>query len=228
MSYYPPPGQPGPEGYPTLGYNAGAFVPNPRPTSVTLISIFAIVLGSLGLLCGGIGLVFQAVMLASGGRNPFMPTLPPMNDPALQIYNIATSVVSLLIAAVLLGTGIGGLKLRPRARRTMLGLSVFILLWATAITVVQVVWAGPKTMEYSHQYQSQMRAPAPAVSAGFELGMQIGGAVAGWVAWCALPVCALIFWRSARVVTAFEQPQPPMATTVDPNWPQPPGAQPGF
>ncbi|HEY2584192.1 MAG TPA: hypothetical protein VGI81_00345 [Tepidisphaeraceae bacterium] len=226
MSEYPPPVGPG--DYPTIGYNAGGFVANPRPTSVTMISIFAIVLGSLWLFCGAIGLVMQALIATSGGRNPLMPNLPAMTDLALQVYNVATGVVTLIIAAVLLGAGIGGLKLRPLARRTMLGLSVVILAWATAITVVQIVWVGPKTIEYSHRSQAQMGSPAPALSAGVESGMQIGGAVLGWVIWCTLPVCTLIFWRSARVAAAFEQPPPPMATAVDPNWPRPPNSQTGF
>lgn len=224
MSADPPQGY-----YPAIEYNAGAFVPNPRPASVTVISIFAIVLGSLALFCGAIGLVMQALMAASGGRNPFMPNLPVMNEPGLIVYQIVNSVVDLLIAGALLAAGIGGLKLRPLARRVMIALSVFILVWATVITVVQVVWVGPKTLAYQHQLQAQMgtSAPAAAMSAGFETGIQIGGAIVGWVIWCALPVCTLIFWRSARVIAAFEEPKPPIATATDPNWSQPPGSQPG-
>lgn len=227
MSYYPPPGPPG--DYPTIGYSAGAFVPNPRPASVTVISIFAIVLGSLWLLCGAFGLVVQSMMMASGGRNPFMPSMPVMDDKGLLVYQFINGVVDFAVAAVLVAAGIGGLKLRPLARSAMLSLSVFILGWATLNAVVKIVWVAPKTIEYSHRIQGQMGTGSPAaMPAGFETGMQVGAVVVGWVVWCVLPICALIFWRSSRVVAAFEQPPPPFATRDDPNWPQPPNPQPGY
>lgn len=227
MSAYPPPDDAG--NFPVVGYHRGFDQPNPRPTSVTVISIFAIILGSLGLLCNAIGLVTQALMIASGGRNPFMPNLPAMSDTAVSAYGAATSVVNLIISAILLAAGIGGMKLRPLARRAMVALSVFVLGWATVITVVQIVWVRPRTIEYSHQMQARMGTPnAAAVPKGVESGIQIGGAIIGWILWCALPVCVLAFWRSARVIAAFEQPQPPMATPTDPNWPTPSAPQTGL
>jgi hypothetical protein len=216
MSQYPQAETPG--SYPLAGYSADGFVPNRTPTAVIIISIFAIVLGSLGLLCGAIGLATEALTAASGGRNPFMPNLPAMDDTALRIYQIANSAVNLILSGVLLGAGIGGLRLRPLARRAMLGLSVFILVWATAASVLQAVWAGPKQLEYSHRLQAQLGAPTPtALSGNFEAGAQVGGVVILWVVWCALPICVLVFWRSERVVAAFETPLPPLATPADPH-----------
>jgi hypothetical protein len=219
MSQYP--GNVGEGGYP-LNYNTGAYTPGAKPASVTVICIFAIILGSLGLLCGGFGLVTQLLMLASGGRNPFMPSLPMMTDSAVIVYGVITGIVNILIAAALLAAGIGGLKLMPLARRAMVKLSIFILVWATAMTIVQITWIGPRTIALSQRMQARMGAPAnPALVGNFQTVAQAIGALIGWVLWCALPVCVLIFWRSPRVVAAFEGPagQPPSGQM----WPPPPG-----
>lgn len=231
MSQYP--GNPG--GYP-IDYNAGAFVPKPRPTSVTVIAVFAIVIGSLFLLCGAAALVGQVIMLGTNGQNPFLPStlsgqaalVKP--ETAVTVYGVITGIVNLLIAAAMLAFGIGGIKLRPFARRGMIGLSVFIICWATLLTILQIAWVGPRTLEYSHRLQAQMPGPKPpAAFANIEQGAQWVGGVLMWVAWCALPVCVLIFWRSPRVVSAFEdQAIPPMGGMgANPMWPPAPGQPPG-
>lgn len=229
MSQYP--GDPV-GGYP-IDYSTGAFVPSPRPTSVTVISIFAIILGSLFLLCGGAGVVFQLMVLLSGGRNPFMPgtvggpAAVIRTDTATTVYGVITGVINLLIAAAMLAIGIGGLKLRPWARRAMVPFALFIICWATLLTIVQIAWIGPRTIAYAQQMQSQMRAPPnPALTGDFAMLMQVIGGIVGWVCWCALPVCALIFWRRPAVVSAFEgsPAQPPdVPSPFGTTWPPPPG-----
>lgn len=214
--------------YDPIAYNSGVYQPNPRPTSITVISIFAIVLGSLGLLCGGVGLVGQLMMLASGGRNPFLRAAPPLHDSALTGYNIVNSLINLILSAGFVGAGIGGLKLWPPARRALLALSIFVIFFATVTLVVQLVWVGPRTLEYAHQIQRQLGQPAPPSFVGDaqKIG-QVVGAFIGWVLWCALPVCVLIFWRSARVIAAFEpESLPPPGTTPGSTWP-PASAPPG-
>jgi hypothetical protein len=220
MTQYP---MQGGAGYDPLSYNSGVYQPSPRPTSVTVISVFAIVLGSLGLFCGGIALVLQILMLASGGRNPFMPTLPPMNDPAVATYGVVSGLISFVIAGSFLAAGIGGLKLRPLARRGMIGLSIFVMFFATITLVAQLVWVGPRTIEYSNRVQKHLKGPTPpAVVGEFQKAGQVVGAFIGWVVWCALPVCVLIFWRSPRVVSAFEGELPPqMGVAGGATWPPP-------
>jgi hypothetical protein len=211
-----------------IAYNSGVYQPSPRPTSVTVISIFAIVLGSLGLLCGGVRLVMQLMMLASGGRNPFAPGVPPLHDSALTGYNTVNSLISLILSCGFVGAGIGGLKLWPPARRGLIGLSIFVIFFATITLVVQLLWVGPRTLEYTHQIQRHLGQPAPPPFVGDAQKIaQVVGAFIGWVLWCALPVCVLIFWRSPRVIAAFEPGSlPPPGTVPGSTWP-PTSAPPG-
>jgi hypothetical protein len=212
-------------GYP-INYNSGAFAPHPRPTSVSVISIFAIVLGSLGLMCNAISLVVQAILLTMHGGNPAFHAFAPMhNDSAVNAHNFVTGVISLLIAGALLAAGIGGLNLKPIARRGMLQLSVFIIFWATLTVIVQIAWLGPHTLARAQRLQaSTTTSSAVAYKTGGEIGVVLG-ALFGWILFCALPICVLIFWRSPTVVSAFENAslQPPAGTPSAPNWPPPPG-----
>jgi hypothetical protein len=215
--------------YDPIAYNSGVYQPNPRPTSVTVISIISIVIGSLFLFCNALGLIGQLLMLASGGRNPFLRSAPPMNNAAVTAYGVVISVINLLIAGAFLFAGIGGLKLWPSARRGLIALSVFVVFYATLALVVQLVWVGPRTLEYSHRIQRQLHqtTPTPMVD-DFQKTAQVVGAFIGWVIWCAVPVCVLIFWRSPQVISAFEPGSlPPPGTMPGSTWPptsSPPGS----
>ena len=188
---------------------AGGYVPpfasvvSPRPGAITVLSILAIIFGSLGLLCGGLGLVSQLMMLAMGGRNPFMPQLPASNF-AVTAYGAFAVFVALVLSAVLLIGGIGGLKLRPWARRMMIVWSVVTIAWATINLVITLVWINPIAAEYARQVQLRLNPQTAKTMTTMLAPIQTVSAVIRWLLTCVLPVCFLILWRSPKVVAAFE------------------------
>lgn len=204
MTAYPQP--PDPYGaYPQVNY--ATPIPRPRPTSVTVMSILAIIFGSLGLICGVTGLASQLALLAMGGRNPFAPNVPVMNNTGVVAYGAVAGIVRLAFSGVLLAGGIGGLRLRRWARPAMIRWSVALIGWATINLVILLVWVNPVTVQYFRNTQLQGN-PQAAKMMGSMMGpMQAASAVVGWVFECALPVCFLIFWRSPKVVAAFESPE---------------------
>jgi len=214
MTQYQPPFQP--------DYRAYVPAPSLRPASVTALSIISIVLGSLGLFCGTSGLVMQILMLASGGKNPFTPNAPAMTNQAIVVYGAIDSVLTLVLSGMLLGGGIGGLKLKAVARRMMIGLSVAMIVWATLQLVLKIAWVIPATADSLKRMQVQMD-PNSAKVVGSMMGtMQVVAACIAWIFWLILPTCFLILWRSPRVVSAFESGGVVPGPTLPPPFPGPP------
>ena len=197
MSQYQPPFQPDYASY-------GMVPPNPRPTSVTALSITAIIVGSLGLLCGAFGALAQVMTLAMGGKNPMAPNLPAATSQGVNAYGAFASVVLLGLAGALLAGGIGGLKLRPWARRLMIQLAVVTLVWATFQLIMQVAWVIPETASRVAQIQAQMDPQSAKLISGMMGPFQYGVAFISWIIWCILPTFFLTLWRSPTVIQAFD------------------------
>jgi hypothetical protein len=206
MSELPPISPPYP---PTHNYYYPPPPPQPLPGSIKSLSIVAIVLGSLFLLCDCMGLANAVFMLAMQGKNPFLPNAPVINQPAVQAFLAADSLIKLALAGLLLAGGIGGLRVARWARSTLIWWSIAALIWSSISVVVQVAWTVPVTIEHTSRVQSQMN---PQISQqnlhAVMLASGIATAVIGWAFWCALPVCFLLLWRSPSVRAAFEQTQP--------------------
>ena len=208
MSHYPDPNAyPGgyPQGYdPNLQYASPGMRPPPaRSTSVTVIGIIAIILGSLGVLCGGFGLATNLFMAANGGRNPFAPDGGPASgapavDGRVAVYNVVSAAVSLVLSIVLLAGGIGAMKLSRWARKTLMAYAVITIVVTVVNTVLAIAWVGPAQM--AAVKQSQPGNPVLSMSGPILIGAAIFGLVFG----CALPVCILIFWSRPNVKAAFE------------------------
>jgi len=174
-----------------------------RPGAVTVMSILAIIFGSLGVLCGLTALASQLAMLAMGGRNPFTPNMPVMNNTGVVAYGAVAGVVRLLFSAVLLAGGIGALKLRPWARRALIWWSFALIVWATINLAIVLAWVNPITADFVRKTQLQTN-PQAAKMMGSMMGpLQVVTAFIGWGLELILPVCFLILWRSPRVVAAF-------------------------
>ena len=186
-----------------MNYSSGPS-PSPRPTSVTVLSIFAIIIGSLFLLCNALAMLGQLMMIGTGGKNPFAPNLPAMNNQAINGYNAVVALVNLILSGVLLAGGIGGLGLRSWARRAMISWSIAVFVWATLTLILQLAWVVPVTAEFNQQVQAQMNPQAAQAMSSFQKPLLMGGAVFGWFIWCILPACFLLTWRSPRVVGAFQ------------------------
>ena len=179
--------------------------PIPRPPGVIMVlAIIGIIEGSLGVLCGAVGLASQALLLTTGGRNPFAPSVPIAHNPAVSAYAIARSIVDLAICIALLVLSIAAVKLLPWARRNMIRWAIVAIPVATIELVIQLAWIGPATAVMMRQTQSRIN-PAAGQAMGSMIGVaQAVTAVVMWLIVCALPVLVLLLWRSPEVVGAFE------------------------
>ncbi|HSZ55400.1 MAG TPA: hypothetical protein VK797_07060 [Tepidisphaeraceae bacterium] len=198
MSQLPPTSPP----YPPL---QEYYAPPPLPGSIKSLSIVAIVLGSLFLLCDCMGLAGATLMLATGGKNPMVPSAPVVNQPGAQAFAAADSLIKLALAGWLLAGGIGGLRQARWARPAMLWWSVAALVWASASLMIQLTWTVPASVENATRIQSQTNAQLPQNFHGIVSASAILSVVIAWAFWCALPVCFLLLWRSPQVRAAFEQ-----------------------
>ena len=202
---------------PNLQY--ASYPPNPRPGSVTALSIIAIILGSIFVLCGGFGLLGQIFMLAMAGKNPFFPAGPKLPTPLIA-YQALSSAITLLLAIVLLIGGIGGLKLWPAARRIMIYWSMAMIAWGTINLIVQLVWVVPESAQANAQFQAGVNPRMAGQMSSLIKPLQIGAALVVWILSCILPVCFLTLWRRPQVVASFE------GATLPPAAPPYPGGNP--
>jgi hypothetical protein len=210
MSNLPPPTYPP---YPPADYYGQP--PTPIPASIKSLSIIAIVLASLFLLCDCMGLAGAGMMLATRGKNPLVPNAPVVREPGVQAFMAADSLIKLVLAGVLLAGGIGGLRLARWARQGMRWWSVAALVWCTASLLIQLTWTVPASVAHATQAQSQMHTQMPTNMQGFVSASAIISVTIAWAFWCAPAICFLLLWRSPQVVEAFQQtpPHPPTAGT---------------
>lgn len=168
-----------------------------KPASVTVLSILAIVWGGLGMLCGVVGTIGMLASVA-GGRIGSASSRQVIvhHDPgqAVTMYREIAPIVGLAMAVILLAIGIGGLMLRPWARRLAMPWSIIEIIWACI-----VVYCTMNLVDMSAIGGGRQQLNPVAVRAGF-----IGGAVAVGLLDCILPACFLIFWNRPHVKAAFD------------------------
>ena len=148
---------------------------NPRPTSVTVIAVIGIVLGSLGLL----GQLCGIIMLTGFRSNPaFRDGLGALPMP----WVFTSSVLAIGLILVLLIASIQALKLAPWARKGLIayaGSTVFLGVINLIITVVYT-------------------------SSSANAAQQMVGTVFGFIIGMGWAGCILYFMSRPHVVAAFE------------------------
>jgi hypothetical protein len=212
MSQFPPPEpfQP-PQSFP----HAYPVFPPPRPGVVGGLAVTGIVLGSLGLLCNGLGLISELTLMTLG-HNPFAPNAPVMHDPAINGFGVVSVVVSLILSGALLTFSIGALNLKASAHTGLMRWSLFTLVWATVVLVVQILWVMPATADFFLKNPPPGSRGIPQGMAGSIKVLQTGGAVFVWILWCTMPVLFLLLWRTPRVLAAFGKVSTPPAHPAGP------------
>jgi pheromone shutdown protein TraB len=118
-----------------------------RPTAVTVIGIFGIVLGLLSLCCnliglGAAGLLSQFAELAQqSGDQP--PELQPMlENPALMRYTTVSAVVGLMLSVWQVIASILLLGMKPIGYTLMLANAGVWVAWTIVSTIVGVTMVG--------------------------------------------------------------------------------------
>ena len=193
-----PPGAPQPMPY-YSGYQPGPA----RPKSISVIAIFAIVLSTLGCLCGGIGLIFSAVALSSTS-NVFARTMQNQSD-FQKAWDIIQPFASLALSVVLLVGGIGAVQVREWARTLLVRWSPIQIGFQLINGAIHLYFVSERMPMLR---QTRLRNATPAFAGGYAVG-QVIGVLAMVVLLCILPICILNYWRRPEVVEAFNAPQFP-------------------
>lgn len=188
MSYDLPPSPPLPYPMPSVPQ------PGRRPTSVTVISIIAIIWGSLAVL-GGLCSIPQ-YMGVRFGPNPVADAIN--SDPVVVGFNISAMAVAVVLGIMMLAGGIAALSLKPIGR----GLLIVYAIAQIAVSIVSVPVQA--AIVYPHMMaavQSKTGASSPIVAGmriGFGAGLVFGLITLAW------PIVILIFMSRPHVKAAFE------------------------
>ena len=195
MSQYPAPGFPPQQ----PGYYAPYGQPQVplRPTAVTVLAIFGIIFGALGVLCKPVALAGMFV--------PQPPGANPVVDMQRQMlgWNVASTVVGVAISILLLAGSIGSLNLKTWARPAMLAYAGLAVLMTLVNLVVTLVWIVP-AMKQMQQQMPQQGAPASAAAimqAAGTVGAVVGAALA-----LIFPALLAYFYTRPNVKAAFGAP----------------------
>jgi hypothetical protein len=185
-----------------VGYGA----PTPgRPKSISVISVFAIVVGSISCLCGAGGLIIAAIALGSSGSGMLAQSVESQ-PAAMKAWDIVQPLVGLALGIVLLFGGVGGVQGRAWARRLLVKWSPVAIVFQIFNGILHLYFALTFTIPQMRQDQ-QIRGAAPGIITGVAVG-QVVGIVGVVVLFCILPICILVYWKRPYVVGAFEARQP--------------------
>jgi len=199
------PPTPPPQG---LGYYP-ATVTRPLPASIMVISIFAIVIGALTVLCDGMTTLSTVIFLfvsksaALAQQNQFQ-TVP------MKVISIVQLIIGFALGGVLLAGGIGGVQVRAWARKLLIRWAATNIVYQLLTGAIGLYFALAVTMPAMQQQFNKQPAKQPMppgmitfISAGSVLTVVISALVL-----CILPICILIFWRRPNVIEAFESRTP--------------------
>ena len=210
MSQFPPPPSPF---QPDYGLPDAYGRPAPeKPGIVSGLAVTGIILGSLGILCNGLGLL-GGIFVALMGKSPMFANTPMPADPAINAFGIANSAIDLVICIALLALCIAAYNLKPFAHSALMRWAIVAIIWATVAFIAQATWILPANADFMLKQQPR----AQAAAAGYRVGQVIGAGFV-WLVYCTLPVLFLILWRSPRVLAVFGKEQ---GGTVNPGFPNP-------
>lgn len=187
MSYFPPP--------PGLPYATPEMpVPSPRPTSVTVLAIIAIVFGSISVLATLCSLFpYLGVQFTP---NPVIDAT--RKDPFLLGYNVASLLLGMVLGAVLLAGGISSLSLRPIGRRLMMGYAVVYLVISIPSTILSLAVIVPRLLDHVQNLGSNPQMKTIITYSAY------GGAAMALV-FLIWPILILYFMTRPHVKSAFER-----------------------
>jgi hypothetical protein len=198
--YPPPPGQYPPP--PPVGY-ASAYVrpPDPRPTSVKVIAVLAIVFGSLGVLAGLCSIPQYLGVQMSPNRNPVIDAM--REDKLLWDVTVATMAASVIIAAIELVSGIGALKLRPWGRRGLVVYAVTnIIVTLVGLGLQWTVFQARSDRLLAEVLRKNPQLNTPAMQTAMQVGKTTGMVFPVlFVIWASI---VLLYMTRPRVKAAFE------------------------
>lgn len=166
-----------------------------RPTTVTVFGILNIVFAALGIF----GIIGSAVVLLAVNGDTKNPVVQLIHDsPTYAAYLKVSVVLGLLVSLVLLGAGIGLLRLKPWARGLSIAYGIFGIISVPVNTVLSYFFMTRPLLEQMQQQQHHNAAAT---------GAAVGGAVGGMIGGCfglIYPVLLLVFMLRKDVAAAFK------------------------
>src|SRR5579864_5157442 len=194
MSQIPPPSGP-------LSYESAPLVPpKPRPTSVTVLAILAIIFGSLGVL-GTLCNIPQYLGM-SFGPNPVIDEI--RSDKLLMSYMIGSLVLAMILSIALLWAGIGSLSLKRSARTTMIGYAIAYLIVGVIGLIMNLAVINPRTSQATQRAMAgNPQLNTPQMKALMQYSMY--GGVCFGVVLMIWPVIILYYMTRPHVKAAFER-----------------------
>ena len=124
-----------------------------RPTAVTVIGIFGIVLGLLSLCCNliGLGAAGSLPMLAemaqqSGESADELQQM--LNNPGLMRFTMVSAVLGLVLSVWTIVASILLLGMKPIGYTLMMANAVVLLLWAIVNTIVGIAIVGAQPSSF--------------------------------------------------------------------------------
>lgn len=175
-------------------------LPKPRPTSVTVIAIIAIVFGGMGVLGGFCAL--PQFLGVNFGPNPMAQSR------GLLIYSIVNTGVGFVLAIVELFGGIGMLSLKKAARKALVWFAIATIVVSLITLAIYPLVIGP-IMEKSMMaaMKTTPGGPPPATATTIMHWASYGG-MFGSVLSLIWPILILYFVRRPHVKEAFERGMP--------------------
>jgi hypothetical protein len=192
MSELPPPYDPSPYA------SAGMRVPGPRPKSVTVIAVIAIIFGALGVL--GTLCSFPQYLGFQFSPNPVIDAI--RKDSLLLSVTLGTFTVSFVAAAFLLYGGIGALSLKPSARKALIVYSIIIIFNAVVGLALNLTVTGPRSEAAFRAAMQQMpQAQAAALLQVYQYTYY--GGMCFSVVFLVWPAIILFYMNQPHVKAAF-------------------------
>jgi hypothetical protein len=182
-----------------------------RPVVVLVFAILNLVFGGLGILgflCGGIILVFMFAVFSSA---PAGTPIPPLPSGLITIFAVIF-IYSLIMAVVLVLSGIGLLNMRPWARKAAIAYSIITITYSIVATVLNITHIGPTMQKWQNDLQEaiareQQRkgiTPAPNVyHPGQSPMLNAASSIVGAIIGMAYAVALLVVMFLPHVSAAF-------------------------
>ena len=169
----------------------------PRPTSVTVLGILNIILGSMWLvggMCGAASLPLS-MLVGQAGMSEYQLSRP------LMAWSAIESFVGAIVGLLFLLGGIGLLRSRPWGRTISIGAAIAKLV-VSALTQGVSILLGASMLRGGHILGME-HLDMPKEVMGFVAAMMFVGACFGLVFNMAYPVTLLVFMFTRRVRTYF-------------------------
>lgn len=180
--------------------------PNPRPASVTVFAILAIIFGSLGML-GTLYSMPQYLGLKFG-PNPVMDAI--RQDRLLVSLTLGGLVVGFSLALLQLISGVGMLSLRPAALKGIIWYAILDLVRSILTIILNLAVMNPRLEEVTRQaMQSNPQLNTPQMKAIMQYSSY--GGVCLLVVLLIWPILILVFMRRPHVKAAFADARLPPA-----------------